>query len=52
MTVLARPYREGQVNFPALPGGGTDDGNVLSTQKRQSSSPPPHFSFDYKTVAH
>ena len=43
MTVLARPYREGQVNFPALPGGGTDDGNVLSTQKRQKFFFPSAF---------
>ena len=30
---------------------GTDDGNTASTQERQrSSSLPPHFLFDYKTV--
>ena len=32
-TVLAWPYREGKINFPALSGGGTDDENVTSTQE-------------------
>ena len=40
MTVLAWLYREGQVNFPALPGGGTDEGNMMSTQERQRRSAP------------
>ena len=31
--VLAWPYREGKINFPALSGGGTDDENVTSTQE-------------------
>lgn len=39
-----------QENPPAQPGGGADDGS-MSTQERQSSSPSPHFSFDYKTIA-
>ena len=52
MTVLARPYWEGQENALAQLGGGTDDRSMRSTQERHgSSSPPPHFSFDYKTVA-
>ena len=43
----------GQENFPAQPEGGTNEGNMTSTQERQRrSSPPPYFSFDYKTVAH
>ena len=40
MMVLAWPFRAGQVNFPALPGGGTDDGNVLSTQEKDLSLLP------------
>ena len=41
-----------QDNSPAYAGGGADDGNMTSTQERQrKSSLPPHFSFDYKTVA-
>lgn len=39
-----------QENPPAPPGGGADDGS-MSTQERQSSSPSPHFPFDYKTIA-
>ena len=42
---------QGQENSPAQPGEGADDGSMTSTQERQrSSSLPPHFSFDYKTV--
>jgi len=41
----------GQENSPAQPGGGADGGSMTSTQERQrKSSPPPHLSFDYKTV--
>ena len=37
---------------PAQPRGGTADGSMTSIQEKQrSSSPPPHFSFDYETVA-
>ena len=43
---------QGQVSFLALPGGGTDDGNMISIQERQRSSLPPCFSFDHKAVAH
>ena len=43
---------EGQENSSAQPGGRADDGSMTSTQERQrSSSPPPDFSVDYKTVA-
>ena len=53
MSVLAWPYWEGQVNIPALPGGGTDDRDMVSTQERQKrSSPPPLSSSDYKSVTH
>ena len=44
MIVLAWPHRKGQGNFPALPGGGTDDGNVLSTQEKEDLSPLPSSS--------
>ena len=38
-------------NSRAQPGGGANDENITSTQESQRSSPPPpHFSFDYKTV--
>ena len=53
-TIICGPSltMEGQENSSAQPGGGTDDGSMTSTQERQRSSfPPPHFSFDYKTVA-
>ena len=33
------------------PGGGADVGRMMSTQERQRSSPPPHFSYNHKTVA-
>ena len=52
MTVLDWSNRGGQINFPALPGGGVDEVNMASTQERQRrASAPPHVSFDYKTVA-
>ena len=42
----------GQENSPAQPGGGAHDGSLTSTQETQRCSPPPpHFSFDYKSVA-
>ena len=41
----------GQENSPAQPGGGADDGSMMSIQERQRSFPLPHFSFNYKTVA-
>ena len=44
---------EGQVKSPAQHGGGADDGSMTFTQGGGKwSSPPPHFSFDYKTAAH
>ena len=44
---------QGQENSSAQPVGRADDGSMMSTQERQRSSfPPPHFSFDYKPVAH
>ena len=52
MTVLAWLYKEGQVNFPALPWRGPDDRNMTSTQERQRSAPPPLSSSDYKNAAH
>ena len=51
--IICRPSltMKGQENSPAQSGGGDDDGSMTSTQERQrSSSLPPHFSFDYKTV--
>ena len=44
---------QGQENSPALPGGGTDEGNMTSTQKRQRrSSPPLLSSCDYENATH
>ena len=38
--------------YSAQPGGGAGVGSMMSTQERQrSSSPPPHFPYDQKTVA-
>ena len=51
-TVLAWLYREGYVNLPALPGGGTDDGNMMSTQERQRRSAPPISFSNYKNITH
>ena len=43
---------QGQENSPAQPGGGADDEIMTSAQERQrSTSFPPHFFFDYKTIA-
>ena len=44
-------YIQGQENSSAQPGVGADDGGMISTQRERNSSLPPHFSFDYKTVA-
>ena len=41
---------QGQKNSPSQPGGGADNGSMMS--KKTKSFPPPHFSFDNKTVAH
>lgn len=54
-TVLAWLYREGQINFLALSGGGTDDENVMSTQELKKDKyhlPHPLSSSDYKNVNH
>ena len=44
-------YIQGQENSSAQPRGGADDGGMISTQRERNSSLPPHFSFDYNTVA-
>ena len=40
-----------QENSSTQPGGGTDVGSMMSIQEKEVLLPP-HFSFDYKTVAH
>ena len=41
---------QGQGNSPAQLGGGADDASMKSARERQRTSPPLHFSFDYKSV--
>ena len=44
---------QGRENSPALAGGGTDEGNMTSTQERQRrSSPSPLSSCDYENATH
>ena len=53
MTVLAWPGSNKKTLLPK-PGGGAAGGSLMTIQEweRRWFFPPPHFPFDYKTVAH